>query len=59
MTDKTADKPAGQAENPGWAHQPLWQAAQGVQASGFPTAYAKWEAQAADMVQQITTQLTR
>jgi hypothetical protein len=30
-----------------------------VQASGFPTAYAKWEAQAADMVQQITTQLTR
>jgi hypothetical protein len=48
-----------QAENPGWAHQPLWQAAQGVQASGFPTAYAKWEAQAADMVQQITTQLTR
>jgi hypothetical protein len=48
-----------QTENPGWAHQPLWQAAQGVQASGFPTAYAKWEAQAADMVQQITTQLTR
>ena len=48
-----------QSENPGWAHQPLWQAAQGVQASGFPTAYAKWEGQAADMVQQITTQLTR
>ena len=48
-----------QAGNPDWAHQPLWQAAQGVQASGFPTAYAKWEAQAANMVQQITTQLTR
>jgi hypothetical protein len=48
-----------QAANPDWAHQPLWQAAQGVQASGFPTAYAKWEAQAANMVQQITTQLTR
>jgi len=48
-----------QATNPDWAHQPLWQAAQGVQASGFPTAYAKWEAQAADMVQHITTHLTR
>jgi hypothetical protein len=48
-----------QGENPGWAHQPLWQSAQGVQASGFPTAYAKWEAQAADLVQQIATAQTR
>jgi hypothetical protein len=48
-----------QAENPQWAHQPLWQSAQGVQASGFPTAYAKWEAQAAGLVQSITTQQTR
>ena len=48
-----------QASNPQWATQPLWQAAQGVQASGFPTAYAKWEAQAAGLVQQITTQVTR
>jgi hypothetical protein len=48
-----------QAANPDWAHQPLWQAAQGVQASGFPTAYAKWEAQAAGLVQHITTQLGR
>jgi hypothetical protein len=48
-----------QAANPDWARQPLWQAAQGVQASGFPTAYAKWEAQAAGLVQHITTQLGR
>jgi hypothetical protein len=48
-----------QAANPGWASQPLWQSAQGVQASGFPTAYAKWEAQAASLVQSITTQLTK
>jgi hypothetical protein len=48
-----------QASNPDWASQPLWQSAQGVQASGFPTAYAQWEAQAAGLVQSITTQLTR
>jgi hypothetical protein len=39
-----------QASNPGWATQPLWQAAQGVQDSGFPYAYAKWEVQAAQVV---------
>lgn len=39
-----------QASNPGWATQPLWQAAQGVQNSGFPYAYAKWEVQAAQVV---------
>jgi hypothetical protein len=39
-----------QASNPGWATQPLWQAAQGVQDSGFPFAYAKWEVQAARIV---------
>jgi hypothetical protein len=43
-----------QASNPDWAHQPLYQTAQGVQASAYPTAYAKWEAQAAGLVQQIT-----
>jgi hypothetical protein len=43
-----------QASNPDWAHQPLYQAAQGVQASAFPTAYAKWEAQAVGLVKQIT-----
>jgi len=39
-----------QEGNPGWATQPLWQAAQGVQNSGFPYAYAKWEVQAAEVV---------
>lgn len=48
-----------QAANPDWASQPLWESAQGVQASGFPTAYAKWEAQASSLVQSITTQLTK
>lgn len=42
-----------QASNPDWARQPLWQTAQGVQASGFPTAYAQWESQAAGLVKQI------
>lgn len=46
-----------QVGNPGWARQPLWQSAQGVQASGFPTAYAKWEAQAAQLVRSVTTHL--
>jgi hypothetical protein len=31
----------------------LWQAAQAVQRSGFPTAYAQWQAQAAHMVMSI------
>jgi|HubBroStandDraft_5_1064220.scaffolds.fasta_scaffold01276_7 hypothetical protein len=43
-----------QSANPDWASQPLWQSAQGVQASGFPTAYAKWEAQAASLVHAVT-----
>lgn len=46
-----------QAGDPGWAAQPLWQTAQGVQKSGFPFAYAQWEAQAAGMVQQIAMSL--
>ena len=46
-----------QASDPGWASQPLWTNAQAVQQSGFPFAYAKWEAQAAHMVRHITTQL--
>jgi hypothetical protein len=48
-----------QAANPDWASQPLYQTAQGVQASGFPTAYAQWEDQAASLVQNITMHLTR
>jgi hypothetical protein len=46
-----------QASDPGWAGQPLWQAAQGVQRSAFPYAYAKWEGQAASLVKQIATRL--
>jgi hypothetical protein len=46
-----------QAQNPDWAHQPLWQAAQGVQASGFPTAYAKWESEAAKLVATVSKHL--
>jgi hypothetical protein len=42
-----------QAGNPGWAAQPLWASAQGVQRSGLPFAYAQWEAQAASLVKQI------
>lgn len=48
---------AYQANNPAWARQPLWQPAQGVQASGFPYAYAKWEAQAAQLVSSVTRHL--
>jgi hypothetical protein len=42
-----------QVRNPDWARQPLWQAAQGVQGSAFPSAYAKWEAQAAHLVASV------
>ena len=40
---------------PGYDSMPLWQAAQDTQRSGYPTAYARWEDQAAHLVQQITT----
>jgi hypothetical protein len=46
-----------QAQNPGWAGQPLWESAQGVQRSAFPSAYAKWEAQAAQLVVSVTKHL--
>jgi hypothetical protein len=46
---------AHQDSDPSWVHQPLWANAQAVQASGFPTAYAKWEAQAEQLVKQIVT----
>jgi hypothetical protein len=46
-----------QQADPGWASQQLWASAQAVQASGFPTAYAQWESQAAGMVKQIATSL--
>ncbi|HEV2634015.1 MAG TPA: hypothetical protein VGX23_02640, partial [Actinocrinis sp.] len=38
---------------PGYKHTALWRAAQTVQASGFPTAYAKWQKKAAQMVHAI------
>lgn len=38
---------------PGWADMELWQAAQAVQRSAFPTAYAKWEETAANALAQI------
>jgi hypothetical protein len=46
-----------QDRDPGWSQQPLWQTAQGVQASGFPTAYARWETQAAGLVHSIARHL--
>ena len=46
-----------QAGNPGWAAQPLWQSAQGVQKSAFPFAYAKWESQAVQLVRNIAMSL--
>ncbi len=46
-----------QQADPGWATQPLWATSQAVQASGFPSAYARWEAQAAGMVKEIATGL--
>ncbi|ROT25098.1 hypothetical protein, partial [Micromonospora sp. HM5-17] len=36
----------------GWRDMPLTQAAQKVQVSAYPDAYAKWEQQAADLVAQ-------
>jgi hypothetical protein len=42
-----------QASDPTWAKEPLWANAQAVQNSAFPTAYAKWETQAASLVRHI------
>ena len=40
-------------EVPSWAEMPLWQAAQTVQRSAFPLAYAKWEQTAADILAEV------
>ena len=48
---------AYQAADPRWATQPLYQAAQGVQRSAFPYAYAQWENQAAHIVTQAARHL--
>ncbi len=46
-----------QVNNPGWATQPVWQPAQGVQNSAFPTAYGQWEVQAASIVMGVARNL--
>jgi hypothetical protein len=46
-----------QAGNPTWASQPLYAAAQGVQRSAFPYAYAQWEVQAAQLTSSIVMHL--
>jgi hypothetical protein len=38
---------------PDYSNTSLWQAAQTVQESGFPTAYARWQEEAAHMVHAI------
>ena len=48
---------AHQEADHSWASQPLWANAQAVQGSAYPTAYAKWEAQAASLVQDIASHL--
>ncbi|WP_226352145.1 C40 family peptidase [Pseudonocardia sp. ICBG601] len=40
---------------PGWEAMPLTVAAQTVQRSGFPDAYAKWEQAAADLLTELAT----
>lgn len=42
-----------QVSTPAWASQPLYQAAQGVQRSAFPLAYAQWERQAAQLTGSV------
>ncbi|MFC0565716.1 hypothetical protein ACFFHU_16455, partial [Plantactinospora siamensis] len=37
---------------PGWQDMPLTDAAQKVQVSAYPDAYAQWESQAADLTAQ-------
>ncbi|MBP2371484.1 hypothetical protein [Pseudonocardia parietis] len=37
----------------GWADMELWEAAQAVQRSAFPTAYAKWEDTAANVLTEV------
>ncbi|MFD0818872.1 hypothetical protein ACFQ0D_11260, partial [Micromonospora zhanjiangensis] len=40
----------------GWQNMPLTDAAQTVQVSAYPFAYAQWERQAADLVRQLWNQ---
>jgi hypothetical protein len=43
----------GLTDIPGWHDMPVTDAAQKVQVSAYPDAYAKWEAQATDLVNQL------
>lgn len=43
---------------PRWTEMPLWQAAQTVQRSAFPTAYSKWERFAAWMLAEVDDTVT-
>jgi murein DD-endopeptidase len=43
---------------PGWQSMPLWAAAQAVQVSAFPTAYAKWETTAQAVVAALLGRAT-
>ncbi|SCF15159.1 hypothetical protein GA0070558_13440 [Micromonospora haikouensis] len=43
---------------PGWESMPLTQAAQTVQVSAYPDAYAKWTDDATSLVDQLTSALT-
>jgi hypothetical protein len=38
---------------PGWEQMPLWEAAQTVQRSAFPTAYSKWEELAGQLLVEV------
>jgi len=42
----------------GWERMPLTQAAQAVQASAFPDAFAKWSDDAVNLVEQLTSTIT-
>jgi hypothetical protein len=44
----------GLLDIPGWQSMSVTNAAQAVQLSGFPTAYAKWEASARSWVSALT-----
>jgi hypothetical protein len=48
-----------QESHPGWRHEPLWMAAQGVQRSAYPRAYQQWEKQAGHIVKKVLRELNR
>lgn len=48
----------GLLDVPGWEAMPVWKAAQSVQVSAFPTAYAKREALARSVVEALAPTLT-